>query len=235
MNGAVLSIESSTTSCSVSVSTPVRVFSEVTFNLQADGGRRLFPAIRHMMDDLSLPFRDLAAVAVSCGPGSFTGLRIGVSAAKTLALANGLPLYAVGSLLSLAFSARLAGVDVCPVLDARRGEVYAALYRFEDDGFIEAMAPFAVSPELLTPSLPERVVLVGEGALRYAEVLGVRSGPSRLIAPPCLSLPRASYLAGLLHSGMLADGVDDVMGLEPLYLRKPEAEARWRTTSGQAS
>ena len=233
MEGLILSIDSSTSCCSVAVSTTDRVLSEVTFNLRMDGGRRLSPVIRDLLGDLSLTLKDLSAVAVSRGPGSFTGLRIGVATAKALAMANGLPLYSANSLLVLAFNARLSRVDICPVMDARKGEVYAALYRFDEIGCVEKSKPVLTTPENLVAGLPKRAVLVGDGALRYREVLRAGGGDGRWIAPAALAIPRASYLACLVRSGTVTARVDDVMGFEPLYLRIPEAEVKWRERTGR--
>ncbi len=229
MRGLILSIESSTFCCSVSISDPERVFSEVTFNLRSDGGRRLSPAIREVLGGLSLSLRDLSSIAVSQGPGSFTGLRIGISTAKTLARANDLPLYTANSLLLLAFNARLSDMDICPLLDAGKGEVYAALYRFEETSYVEKMAPVLVDPMELAKELTDPVILIGEGSRTYRKQFQERGDTIRRFAPPPLSLPRASYLANLVHSGMIAESVEDILGLEPLYIRRPEAEVRWKS------
>lgn len=233
MKGLILSIESSTFCCSVAVSDPERVLSEITFNLRSDGGRRLSPAIREILAHLSLNLRDLSAIAVSRGPGSFTGLRIGIATAKTLARANDLPLYTASSLLLLAYNARLTDIDVCPILDARKGEVYAALYRFGESDFIEKIAPALIDPLGLSESLRDPVVVIGDLPRSCRELFEDRDDAIHRIAPPALSLPRASYLAGLVHSGMVTESVEDIMELEPLYIRRPEAEERWNSKRGR--
>lgn len=232
MEGLILSIESSTLRHSIAISAPDRLLSEVLFNIRADGGKCLSPAIREMMNDLSISFGELSAIAVSHGPGSFTGLRIGVATAKTLAHANGLPLYAVNSLLLLAFSASFFQVDVCPLLDARRGEVYAALYRFREEGLEEKMGPAVMSPEELVGILPDPVVLVGEGTQKYRDLFRGECGEVRYLPPPSLTLPRASNLSAIVHMGIVSKQVEDIMGLEPLYIRRPEAELKWKGKTG---
>ncbi len=228
VNDLILSIESSTLCCSAALSSPGKVWSEVTFNLRSDGGRRLAPVIRDMMNGLSVSFRELSAIGVSCGPGSFTGLRVGMSTAKALACANDLPLYSVNSLLLLAFNASLSGLDICPMLDARKGEVYAAIYKFGGRSFEEKLRPTVISPQQLAEILPGKCVLIGEGALGYRELFESGGDSYRPIAPPSLSLPRASHIASLVHSGMVTESVTDVVSLEPLYIRRPEAEKKWR-------
>ncbi len=235
MKGLILGIESSTPACSVAVSAPDRLLAEVTLNVEREGSRMLSPAIRRILDDLSLSLQDISAVATSHGPGSFTGLRIGMATAKTLAIANDLPLYSMTTLLSLAYNARLSGEDVCPLLDARKGEVYAALYRFDQDDFSETISPVAVAPEKLSPRLSDRTVLIGDGASKYRRIFLEGRGSSRVIAPAVLSLPRASSLCALVHSGMVRESVEDIMGLEPLYVRKPEAELKWQERNRSTS
>ncbi len=234
MEGPILSIESSTICCSIAVSSPDGLFAEVVFNLKADGGRRISPAIREIMKDLSLSFGELSAIGVSHGPGSFTGLRIGLATAKTLAHANKLPLYAVNSLLLIAINATPSDNDVCPVLDARKGEVYTALYRFRGGGLEEKMKPTVLSPGELSDILPDSVVLVGDGAHKYREHFKGGHGKIRYMTPPSQSQPRASSLSALVHSGAITGQVEDIMNLEPLYIRRPEAEIKWQEKSGAA-
>jgi tRNA threonylcarbamoyladenosine biosynthesis protein TsaB len=204
----------------------------MVFNLKTDGGRRISPAIREIMKDLSLAFSELSAIGVSHGPGSFTGLRIGVATAKTLAHANDIPLYAVNSLLLLAVNAAPADNDVCPVLDARKGEVYTALYRFRGEGIEEKMKPTVLSPRELLDILPDSAVMVGEGAHKYRELFKGGYAKTRDIAPSSQSQPRASSLSALIHSGAITAQVEDIMNLEPLYIRRPEAELKWQEKSG---
>lgn len=151
-----------------------------------------------------------------------------MATAKTLAMANGIPLYSVTTLLSLAYNAGLSGEDVCPLLDARKGEVYAALYRFDRDNFFEKLSPVAVAPERLSRRLSDRTVLIGDGAFKYRQIFLEGKGSSRVLAPAVLSLPKASSLCALVHSGMVRDSVGDIMEVEPLYVRQPEAELKWQ-------
>jgi tRNA threonylcarbamoyladenosine biosynthesis protein TsaB len=232
MEERILSIESTTSCCSVAVSSSRRILEEITFNLRSDGVRRLASVIRDVMKDLSLSFGDLSAIGVSLGPGSFTGSRIGVATAKTISRANGLPLYGASSLLLLAYPLSMLAMDICPLLDAGRGEIYAAIYRFEGGGFVEKKAPMAVSTCLLRELLPAGALLVGEGSISFREAFGQKKAFSWPMAPLPLAFPRAASLGAMIHAGMLEGPVREVMELEPLYVRRPEAEVMWERRGG---
>jgi tRNA threonylcarbamoyladenosine biosynthesis protein TsaB len=167
----------------------------------------------------------IGTIAVGVGPGSFTGLRIGVATARALAQARGLPLVAVGTLAALARGIREADADgraQLAAVDARRGEAFAALH---DAGGAEIWAPFVASPEALAARLAElgeAPLAAGDGALRFrreiedagAEVLDDRHPAHRL---------SARHLCALA-AGTPAAPPEDV---EPVYLRRPDAEL-WR-------
>jgi tRNA threonylcarbamoyladenosine biosynthesis protein TsaB len=136
--------------------------------------QELMPAIVRAMDDSGLAWDALDAIAVGVGPGSFTGLRIGVATARALASANGLELRPVSSLAALA-----AGIDAprrLPLIDARRGEVFAALY----EGQEQVWAPFAAGPEALVERLREEghsPLAAGDGSVRFRHVLEAAGVP----------------------------------------------------------
>lgn len=140
--------------------------------------RELLPAVASCLERAELGYADLDAVAVGVGPGAFTGLRIGVATARALALAHGLELRPVASLRALAAG---AGEDsVLAVIDARRGEAFAAAY----DGGEERIAPFAAAPEQVAARVVEsgaNPLAAGDGSVRFREVLetaGIRVAPA---------------------------------------------------------
>src|SRR3989442_69460 len=167
---------------------------------------------------------DLEGTAVSIGPGSFTGLGIGVSTVKGLGWALGLPIAAVPTLDAMAATVPWAALPVCPVLDARRGEVYASLYRRDGDGLRREWEYLALPPAELAGRLGEPSLLVGDGAT------GVDSPhPRRLPAPRPLPSPAG---VAVLGRGRLRLG--DTVGaaeLVPLYLRPSQAELRRRAAT----
>lgn len=170
---------------------------------------------------------DLAAVAVSIGPGSFTGLRIGVAAAKGLAFSLGLPLYGMPSLEVLAGNASPGTRAVCAVIDARRGELFGALFRFAGGKARKAWGERILTPEDLVSSLPGDAVIFGRLPEPFRKSLE-KGGKPFSCAPPHLSYPRAAVVART-GEGMLSLGrASETDTLTPRYLRPSDAEANRR-------
>ncbi len=178
--------------------------------------------VARVLAHAGLAMDDLEGLAVSIGPGSFTGLRIGLGFAKGLAFAGGLPVAAVPTLEALAEAAECApGETVCAALDARKREVYAALFRVGETGRVERMtADLALAADALAARLPAGTVLVGDAVEAYPEAFG--SGAVR--RPFATVHPRGGVVARL-GAGLLAAGAAVALGpLEPVYVRAPEAE-----------
>src|SRR5207245_6411196 len=155
-----------------------RLVAEYLLDVSVTHSERLMSAVDRVLADARWTPRDLAGLAVAVGPGSFTGLRIAVSTAKGLALALGLPISAVPTLDAMAAALPWAALPVCPVLDARKGEVYASLYRWDGAAMRREWEYLALAPEALAARLGEPTLLVGDGAP------AVRSPHARTVPPP---------------------------------------------------
>jgi tRNA threonylcarbamoyladenosine biosynthesis protein TsaB len=176
-------------------------------------------AVDRLLADAGARPSDLDGLAVSVGPGSFTGLRIGVSAAKGLAMALRLPVAPVPTLDALAARLPFAALPVCPVLDARKGEVYASLYRWDGGGMRREWDYLALTPAELERRLIEPVILCGNGSDT------IRSGLARQ-APAASRLPAPACVAQLGHALLEAGRGVEATDLAPLYLRPSEAELK---------
>ena len=171
---------------------------------------------------------DLEGFAVVTGPGSFTGLRIGLATVKAFAAVGRRPVFAASSLEVLASAFPFAGPPVMPLLDARRGEVYAALYDVSSGTPVELEGPRDVKPEdagrlVDSGAAGGAVILCGTGASRYRDILAASLGERCLFAGPAWSLPSAALLAMLVR-GRPPVAYEDLAGLEPLYIRPPDAK-----------
>jgi tRNA threonylcarbamoyladenosine biosynthesis protein TsaB len=165
---------------------------------------------------------DVEGLAISIGPGSFTGLRIGLGLAKGLAFAGGLPLATVPTLEALAWVASAEpGQRVCAALDARKREVYAALFDVDADGEPHRRSPdMALAPDALAPRLAAGTVLVGDAAAAYPDVLG----PGLVVRPFETHHPSGGTVARLGVRLLAAGEAVDVGTAEPVYVRPSEAE-----------
>ena len=202
------------------------VLGEITLASKETYSRRLLQAMEYLFSQLKVDFEDIFAVAVSIGPGSFTGLRIGLATAKGLHFALGLPLVGVETLKALAANVSPTSKLICPVLDARRSQVYTALYRSRPGGLEELLPPSLLSPLKLTERIKEPTLFVGDGLLPFGEFFRERLGQNFEAAPAYLKHPRAATVGILGRDKALAGDFDDPLRLLPLYLRPSEAELK---------
>ncbi|WP_040225172.1 tRNA (adenosine(37)-N6)-threonylcarbamoyltransferase complex dimerization subunit type 1 TsaB [Bhargavaea cecembensis] len=193
------------------------------------------PAVKEMLDRAGLVPSDLDAIAVAEGPGSYTGVRIGVTIAKTLAWTLGKPLTGVSSLRVLAANVFTPGVIICPLIDARRGNVFSGLYKRTGEGKLEELErdrhlSFA---DLLVRLGEEeaRVVFVGPGAGIHWGAAKESLGDRAVRSHGAQDVPRASLL--IEEAEGLAP-VSDLHAFTPEYRRLPEAEVNWRKARGEA-
>ena len=182
-----------------------------------------------MLRETGYALGDVEGWALSLGPGSFTGLRIGVSAVKGLAFATGKPVAGVPTLDVLASQIAPTPYLICPVLDARKAEVYTALYRYGDGDFPRRLSPYQTfRPEELIGQIHEKTIFIGDGVKTYGDLL--RSQLPSLAAFPISSLhvPHGSTVARL-GLDLLRRGEDlDLAAFTPIYVRPSEAELKWQ-------
>jgi tRNA threonylcarbamoyladenosine biosynthesis protein TsaB len=197
-------------------------------------GRRhaetLTPAIDFLCRQTRVELGDIGAIAVDLGPGMFTGLRVGIAAAKALAHARRLPMIGVTSLDLLAFPLRHSNRRIICAIDAGRGELFHASYRQSPGGVQRLTQPEVATPDDLASDLlatNEELLLVGDGAIRYRELLAVVSRVE--LADPGMAYPQAGSLVQLAHARALREEFVNTAELTPLYLRKPDAEINWTT------
>jgi tRNA threonylcarbamoyladenosine biosynthesis protein TsaB len=229
----VLGIETSTKQGGVAIIGADRVVCETVLNVEVTHSERLLPAVDRALDEARTTLEGLGGIAVSIGPGSFTGLRIGLSTAKGLAYATGLPLVGVPTLEAMAWALPAARWQVCPVLDARKQEVYAALFRHEPEGLRRMMDDAAMAPEDLCRLIRNPTLFLGDGVDAYGALFRERLG-ERVLLPPLASRgARPACVAELGRRRLLRGERDAPDTLVPRYLRPSEAELRRRREAGR--
>jgi tRNA threonylcarbamoyladenosine biosynthesis protein TsaB len=220
----ILSIDTASTTGSVAVVDGETLLAEFTIARQETHSRRLMNMIDDALGMAGLGLKEIDGLAFTRGPGSFTGLRIGLSVVKGLAFVSGAPLVGVSSLEVLAHQAPDRSRLVCPMMDARNKEVYCGGYRFSEGGFRLVIDETAVSPEAAADGITEDCLLIGDGAHRYKSLFEERIGPHVEFATPDDGIPRALTVARLSRPRFEAGQIDDVRSVVPVYLRKSYAE-----------
>jgi tRNA threonylcarbamoyladenosine biosynthesis protein TsaB len=217
----LLAVETSTLAGGVALLDGERLRGEYLLDVRATHSERLMPAIDRLLADAGWGPGDLTGLAVAVGPGSFTGLRIGLSTVKGLALALGIPIAAVPTLDAMAAAMPFATLPVCPVLDARKGEVYCSLYRWDGTTMRREWEYLALAPAALAARLSEPVILLGDGA-------GSIASPQARQAPLHRRVPSPGALAALGRAQLMSGCSVAADVLAPIYLRPSEAELKRR-------
>ena len=222
----LLAVDTATPSCSVAVTEANSLLAEINVNNRQTHSKHLNVMIRQALELAGIAFVDLEGFAVTQGPGSFTGLRIGMSAVKGLAAAYGRPVVGIPTLEALARQVVVAEELICPMIDARRGEVYFAGYCYVNGTLRKKISVQVGTPHKILDNLQESCTFVGNGAVLYQkEIIDILQDRARFVAAGLNDI-RASTVALIGQQRILDGDVDDIATLVPLYLRKSDAELK---------
>jgi len=231
----ILAIDTATRIAGVAVLDGITVLGESWLNSGQNHSRKLMPLLTGLLEHLEMSLADMDCLAVSTGPGSFTGLRIGIATVQGLALATGKPVAGVPTLDALAQNLPGYPGIICPILDARKDEVYTASYRWRG-GRMERVGDYrALSPRELAGEMKEQdepVVFLGDGVFRYREQLTEILAEQATFGPGTANFLRPSAVALLGGERYLAGGAQSASSLRPFYLRASEAEVKWAQKHG---
>jgi tRNA threonylcarbamoyladenosine biosynthesis protein TsaB len=224
----VLGIETSTPQTSVALGTEKGVMASTQLASEARQDR-VAPILEHLLEWTGVELSHVGGVAVGVGPGLFTGLRVGVATGKTLAQVLSVPIVGITSLDVLAFGVRYTRRLIGAVIDARRGEVFHALYRGVPGGVMRLGEYGVAPPGHLAAELEaarEEVLLVGNGAILYRKELEAVGAGVEFASPP-QAYPQASAMVELAVPRFIREETDRSFEVLPLYLRKSDAEIAW--------
>lgn len=194
----------------------------------------LLPLVRTVLADGGCSVGEVGLIAVSSGPGSFTGLRVGMSTAKGLAMATGCAVVSVPTLEALAAVAVARSGLLCPVLDARKGEVYGGVFRNRGGRLQRMVADAAATPESFAAAVSEPCVLLGDGVEVYRQEWGRLLPAGSELLPFAEFHPRGAVVAELGLQLLRDHGSEDLAALVPRYCRAPEAQVRRAADGGRA-
>jgi tRNA threonylcarbamoyladenosine biosynthesis protein TsaB len=224
----ILALETATETCGVALLHDDRIVAEAHLHRPRVHSERLTPLVEDVLCHADVSGGALNVVAVSMGPGSYTGLRIGVSTAKGWALATDADLVGVPTLA--AYAAQIGPVAqegdvICPLFDARRDEVYAAAYRKTADGLAEQAATKALTVDALSGWMGRvegRLWLLGDGAPKSREALAA-VGTGQTVLAPDVTPPSAAWVGRRGRQRLRTNGPDDISTFEPLYVKEVHA------------
>lgn len=226
---SILAIDTSTQVSSVAVMNEKRLQAEITMQARLTHSETLMPHIEAALCMAAVKKTELEGIAVSIGPGSFTGLRIGLAAAKAMAYALSLPLVGISTLAALAVHFPAPGARILSLIDAQKGNAYAQAFHMENGQPV----PLGRAEVLAIEEVLARASRAGEPVILTGDVVPKKivdklAVPSHVILPPPqMQMPRAANV-GLLGLQRLARGAsDNPMALEPVYIRRSEAEVLW--------
>lgn len=228
----ILAIDSATPVAGVALLNENGLMREEFVNYKKTHSETLMPMIDEVLLKCDCQLADVSAIAVTVGPGSFTGLRIGLATVKGLSLASGKPIVGVSTLDVLAHNLCYSEALVCPLLDARKQEVYTAFYDVTGCYPVKLCEEIACSPaefvqrarEVAAANNKDTFVLVGDGFRPYQEFFQKELNISLRQMPAHLMLPRAAALASLAAVKLQRAELEDVYTLRPHYVRLSEAE-----------
>lgn len=217
----LVAIDTSTDVASLALVKDNLTLAELTWHSGQNHTTQLLPNLTHLLKLVGLDTSALTGVIVAKGPGSFNGLRVGISTAKGLAFSLNIPIIGVSSLEVEAYQYAETGLPVCPVFNASRGEVATTLYQKQAAGWRQLREEHIATVEKLCVETKERTLFCGEYLPAISSQLISTLGEKAVIAAPVTDLRRASYLAELGMIKISAGETENVATLQPVYLRRP--------------
>ncbi|HDO25452.1 MAG TPA: tRNA (adenosine(37)-N6)-threonylcarbamoyltransferase complex dimerization subunit type 1 TsaB [Nitrospirae bacterium] len=239
----VLALETATIAGSVAiVDSGKGLVGEIRVDVRIAHAERLMSSVEWLLKSSRVLIDDIDAFAVSIGPGSFTGLRIGLSTAKGFAYSTGKPVIPVPTLDAFARTLPFCALYICPMLDARKNEIYTGLYKWDGSVCKKIILETAVNPQDFLKKIKEPdcrlaglsvsqacpTVFIGEGAVIYKKLIQDTLQDNAVFAPAARMSPSASSVAEIAIERSNEGAFPDPVSLTPFYIRKSEAEIRWK-------
>ena len=223
----ILGVDTSTRSCSTAVLSQTGLLAEITLDNEQTHTRHVMGMVDHVLTLAGISLGDLDGFAVTRGPGSFTGLRIGLSTVKGLGQASGKPVVPLSSLEALAAQVPPLPMPIVAMIDAFRDEVYLAGYRYDDDRLDRITNETVVAPAKKLKMVPEPAIYVGSGAVAYRQELASQLGGHACIPAEPFHTIRGATVAALGMARLASHG-RPAAKITPVYLRKSDAELHFK-------
>lgn len=223
----ILGIDTSSSKGSIAITLKHTVISEISFSDQTSYSKKLFFLIDSILQNTDLNISQIDAFAVSIGPGSFTGLRVGISTVLGLSLAQKKPIISVETLLAMAHTIPFTEHLICPIIDARKGELYTSFFQYNKNGRICQLGEDQIiNPETLTKEISKPTIFFGTGVDTYDGVIRRELGSLASFNNRFLNTAAAS-VAKLGYEKIENGEETPLAQLKPKYIRRSEAEMKF--------
>jgi len=221
-----LAIDTSTDMASLALVQDSQVLAELTWRCQQNHSVELLPRLADLLSQTKSGLQSISCVIVAKGPGSFNGLRVGVSTAKGLAFSLGIPIIGISTLEVEAYQHAETNLPICPIFNAGRGEIATAIYQMKDNEWRQITSEHITTVETLCSQITTKTLFCGEFVASLAGELRKQLKQRAIISSSPARLRRASFLAELGQQRLEAGNYDNPATLHPLYLRRPPITKR---------
>jgi len=216
-----IAIDTSTDTASLALVEDSQILAELSWRCRQNHSTQLLPNLSHLLSQTNLSLASASCIIVARGPGSYNGLRVGLSTAKGLAFSLGIPIVGISTLEVEAYQHAGNGLPVCPIFNAGREEIAAAIYQKRGKRWLQLAAEHITTVDNLCSKITGKTVFCGELVPAVATRLRRRLKEKAVILTPAAGLRRASFLAELGLKRFQAGDCDDPVTLQPLYFRAP--------------
>ena len=217
----ILAIDTSTDTASLALVQDSQVLAELTWCCGQNHTVELLPQLVHLLNQTRLGLQSVSGIIVAKGPGSFNGLRVGISTAKGLAFSLGIPIVGISTLEVAAYQHAETGLPICPIFNAGREEIATARYQKKYNEWLKLIPEHITTVDILCSQVAAKTIFCGEFIPVIADQLRKQLKQRAIILSPASRLRRAGFLAELGQQQLEAGNVDNVATLQPLYLRHP--------------
>ena len=216
-----LAIDTSTDTASLAIVQDNEVLAELTWRCGQNHTTQLLTHLAHLLNQSKLNLQSADGIIIARGPGSFNGLRVGISTAKGLAFSLGIPIVGISSLEAEAYQHAEIGLPICPIFNAGRGEIATAIYQKKRNEWRQLITEHITTVETLCSQITTKTIFCGEFIPLIATQLTKQLKQKAVIPSPATGLRRAGFLAELGLKRLKAGDYDNLATLQPLYLRRP--------------
>ena len=221
-----LAIDTSTDTASLALVQDSQVLAELTWRCEQSHSTELLPRLADLLSRSKSSLQSISCIIVAKGPGSFNGLRVGISTAKGLAFSLGIPMVGISTLEVEAYQHAETNLPICPIFNAGRGEIATAIYQMKGNEWRQITSQHITTVEILCSQITTKTIFCGEFVASIAGQLKRQLKQRAIISSSTARLRRASFLAELGQQRLEAGNYDKPATLHPLYLRRPPITKR---------